>query len=173
MNRLLRSVALSALLPSLGLAQSRPTVRPADYGKWESLGAGTLSPNGQWLAYGVNRVNEENELRLGGDARDTTVAVLYGSAPAFTGDSRWLAYAIGVSPAERDRLTKDKKPIRNAVGFRNLATGATEVVKDVTQFRFSGDGKFSRCAGIPPKESARRTSSCRTWSTARRSRSAT
>ena len=141
-GRLTLSVLLTATLPIALSAQSRPTVRAADYGKWESLGQSTLSPNGQWLAYGVNRVNEENELRLGGTARDTTVAILYGTAPAFTGDSRWLAYSIGVSPAERDRLTKDKKPIHNSVGIRNLATGATEVVKDVSQFRFSGDGRF-------------------------------
>ena len=139
---LLQSIALCALIPSVGVSQGRPTVRPADYGKWESLAQATLSPNAEWLAYGVNRVNEENELRLGATARDTTVAILYASAPTFTGDSRWIAYAIGVSPAERDRLTKDKKPIRNSVGVRNLATGATEVVKDVSQFRFSGDGKF-------------------------------
>jgi dipeptidyl aminopeptidase/acylaminoacyl peptidase len=133
---------MAALLPSFGIAQARPTVRPTDYGKWESLAAGALAPNGQWLAYGVNRVNEENELRIGNTTRDTTIAILYASAPAFTGDSRWIAYAIGVSPAERDKLTKDKKPIHNAVGFRNLAVGTTETVKDVTQFRFSADGRF-------------------------------
>ena len=144
---------LVALLPPAQLtAQSKPTVRPADYGKWESLTLGgfgqqqtpanVLSPNGQWLVYGVNRVNEENELRIGGVSKDTTIAVGYGSAPAFSGDSRWLAYAIGVSPAERDRLTKDKKPIHNAAGIRNLATGATEVVKEVSAFHFSGNGRF-------------------------------
>ncbi|HUQ81842.1 MAG TPA: prolyl oligopeptidase family serine peptidase [Gemmatimonadaceae bacterium] len=140
-----RRFALLAVVawPSAALfAQSLPTIRPADYGRWEALGQSTLSPNGQWLAYGVNRVNEENELRLGATTRDSTVAILYATAPAFTGDSRWIAYAVGVSPAERDRLTKDKKSIRNSVGLRNLTTGASEVVKDVTQFRFSGDGKF-------------------------------
>ena len=119
-RRVLNALALAASLPLLLPAQTRPTVRPADYGKWEALGAGALSPNGQWLAYAVNRVNEENELRVGGVARDTTVVVRYGSAPAFTGDSHWLAYAIGVSPSVRDRLTKASKPIHNAVGIRNL-----------------------------------------------------
>jgi dipeptidyl aminopeptidase/acylaminoacyl peptidase len=138
----LYSLVLLAGISATATAQARPTVGPADYAKWESLGAGSLSPNGQWLAYVVNRVSEENELRVGGVSRDTTVAVLYASAPAFTADSRWLAYAIGVSPAERDRLTKDKKPIRSSVGIRNMTTGATEVVKDVSQFRFSADGKF-------------------------------
>ena len=136
------TLVLLAGLAASATAQQRPTVRPADYARWESLGAGSLSPNGQWLAYTVNRVNEENELRLGGVARDTTIAIPYASAPTFTGDSRWLAYAIGVSPAERDRLTKDKKPIRNSLGIRHLATGATEVVKDVSQFRFSANGKL-------------------------------
>src|SRR5207237_3653975 len=121
------------------------------YGKWESLTSGgfgqqtsanVFAPNGQWLAYGVNRVNEENELRVGNTTRDTTFVVAYGTSPAFTGDSRWLAYAIGVSPAERDRLTKDKKPIHNSAGFRNLTSGASEVVKDVSAFHFSGDGRF-------------------------------
>ena len=141
-RRLFLTLALLAGTPASATTQSLPTVRPADYARWESLGPGTLSPDGQWLAYGVNRVSEENELRLGGVTRDTTVAILYASAPAFTGDSRWLAYAIGVSPAERERLTKDKKPIRNSLGVRDMATGASEVVKDVSQFRFSGDGKF-------------------------------
>ena len=143
---LVRTGALALLVPVLAFAQTRPAVRPADFQKWESLTTGTLAPDGRWLAYGVNRVNEENELRLGATnrdaSRDSTVAILYASAPSFTGDSKWLAYAIGVSPAERDRLTKDKKPIRNSAGIRNLTTGATEVVKDVSQFRFSGNGRY-------------------------------
>jgi hypothetical protein len=140
-------VAALCLVPSLLAAQTRPAVTPKDYGKWESLGAATLSPNGHWLAYNVNRVNEENELRLGGGGggggpRDTTIAVLYGSGPIFTADSKWLAYAIGVSPSERDRLTREKKPIRNSVGLRNLLSGKSEVFPDVQSFRFSADGRF-------------------------------
>jgi dipeptidyl aminopeptidase/acylaminoacyl peptidase len=143
----LAAVALVSL-PALALAQAKPAIRPADYARWESLGGGTfLSPNGQWIAYGVNRVNEENELRLTAattesGARDTTIAVLYATAPTFTGDSRWLGYTIGVSPTERDKLTKERKPIRNSVGLRNLATGSVETHKDIISYSFSRDGKF-------------------------------
>jgi dienelactone hydrolase len=117
-------------------------VSPRDYGKWENLGAATLSPDGVWLAYVVNRVNEENELRIGGGPRDTTIAVLYASSPSFTPDSKWLAYAIGVSPAVRDSLTTAKRPIRSAVAVRNLVSGITEIVRDVQSFRFSANGRF-------------------------------
>ena len=102
MLRVLRAAAL-CLVPCLLAAQAKQPVTPKDYGKWESLGAATLSPNGQWLAYAVNRVNEENELRLGGGPRDTTIVVVHGSGPVFTADSKWIAYAISVGPAERDR----------------------------------------------------------------------
>ncbi|MEW5919186.1 MAG: hypothetical protein AB1762_22475, partial [Gemmatimonadota bacterium] len=135
-------IAVSLLAPAILAAQSKPAVTPKDYGKWESVGPSLLSPNGTWLAYSVNRVNEENELRIGGGPRDTTVAVAYASGPTFTPDSRWLAYTISVGPAERDRLTRDKKPIRNFVGLRNLTTLASDVVPDVQSWRFSADGRF-------------------------------
>ncbi|MFW5952222.1 MAG: hypothetical protein ACOCVZ_08915, partial [Gemmatimonadota bacterium] len=35
-----------------------------DYGQWETLGQALLSPDGDWLAYFISRVNDENELRV-------------------------------------------------------------------------------------------------------------
>ena len=57
-------------------------------------------------------------------------------------DSRWIAYLVGVTPKERDRLTKEKKPIHNNFVARNLATGDTIAVADITSFNFSADGGF-------------------------------
>ena len=133
-------LALSVARPLA--AQSKPLVTPKDYGKWETLGASRLSPNGNWLAHGLTRVNDENELRIRGGARDTTITLAYGTQPAYSADSRWVAYLVGVSPKERDRLTKDKKPVHTAFGARNLATGDTIAVSDVSAFSFSADGKF-------------------------------
>lgn len=123
-------------------AQSKPLITPKDFGKWELLGAPRLAPQGDWVAVGVSRVNEENELRLRGGPRDTTIVVTYGSAAVFSADGKWVAYAIGVSPKERDRLVKDKKPVRNSFEARNLATGQTVDVGDISTFSFSPDGHF-------------------------------
>ena len=146
-----------SLVPALLATQSRPNVTPKDYGKWETLGAATLSPNGRWLAYSVNRVNEENELRLGGGPRDSTIVVMRGSAPIFTADSKWIAFAIGVTPAERDRLTREKKPIRDSLGVRNLVSGKAELFPEVHSFRFSPDGRLPRHAPIPGEGSGWRS----------------
>jgi dipeptidyl aminopeptidase/acylaminoacyl peptidase len=136
--------ATSALAPSFLVlhAQARPLVTPKDLGKWESLGSSRLAPNGAWLSWQIARGNEENELRLRGGARDSTVTVPYGSTPSFSPDSRWVAYLVGVSPKERDRLLKERKPVRNAFGARNLVTGDTIAISEVTAFAFNPSGGF-------------------------------
>jgi dipeptidyl aminopeptidase/acylaminoacyl peptidase len=136
----LLTVVLCVVLAGRAPAQS--PITPADYGKWESPGAATLSPNGRWLAYAVNRVNEENELRLRPLDRDTAFVVPNGTLATFGADSRWLAYLIGVSPATRDRLEREKKPVRTALGVRELASGRTDSIGEIASFRFSADGRF-------------------------------
>jgi hypothetical protein len=144
-------IVMLVLLPAMAAAQSKPPVKPADFGKWETLGAGVLAPNGQWLAYGITRVNEETELRLRALTRDTTIAIANATGAVFTADSKWIAYSIGVSPATRERLEREKKPVRNAVGIRNLATQKVDTVADVAAFRFSADGQHLAMRRYPPE----------------------
>lgn len=143
----LRSLTLRALLLALGAAtlapaQQRPLLTPADYGKWEMLGQVRISPDGEWIAAAVNRVNEEHELRLRGGARDTTFVASYGTAAAFTADSRWAGYLVGLGPKERERLLKEKKPVRNSFAARDLRTGELVTLADVSAFSFSPDARF-------------------------------
>src|SRR4051794_39301174 len=125
MTRLTVTAALAIAFATPLAAQSKPLITPKDYGKWELLGAPRLSPRGDWIAAPVSRVSEENELRLRGGPRDTTIVVAYGTGAVFSADDKWVAYAIGVSPKERERLTKEKKPIHNGFEARELATGKT------------------------------------------------
>lgn len=145
-------VALVILSPAGLTAQQKPAPGPADYGKWESLSAAVLAPNGRWFAYTIDRVNEENELRVRGIEREAVHVFAYGSAPAFSADSRWLAFSIGVSPQERERLEDDEKPVRNRAGILNLASGDTVTVAAIASHRFSADGRFIALRGYPPEE---------------------
>ena len=95
----------------------------ADYGPWEVLvpqpRAG-LSPDGQWVAYGINRSNRENELRVTRVADRMTKTAAFGSQPVFSADSRWVAYAIGYSESQEDKLRREKKPVQRKLGVLNL-----------------------------------------------------
>src|ERR1035438_1217451 len=58
-----RLPALLALAVCL-FAQPKPTLAPADYGKWETPGQVTLAPDGKWVAYDIRRTDGNNELRV-------------------------------------------------------------------------------------------------------------
>lgn len=122
------------------VAQSKPAITLAEYGKWEDLETVKLSATGEWLAYTVKRVSDDGELRIRGISRDTTFIVPFGSNATFSADGRWLAYSVGVSPAERERLQKEKKPAHNATVVRNLETNDTVALDAIASFAFSPDG---------------------------------
>ena len=150
-----RRVLLLCLVLTLTVfAQQKAPITPADYGKWETLGNGELSPNGQWLAHGLSRVNGTSELRIRSLTSDTTLTAPYGSNPAFSDDSRWLAYSIGYSEQERDRLTKARRPVQNKMGLLNLTTRETVTIENVASFAFSKDGKFLAMRRYPRAESS-------------------
>jgi dipeptidyl aminopeptidase/acylaminoacyl peptidase len=138
------------------LAQQKPTVKPEDYGKFENLGFGTLSPDGQWLAVGIARVNEENELRIHNTASDSVIAVAYGTQAAFSRDSRYVAYLVGHSEKERTAAQKANRTLHTKLGLVNLATGTTEMINDIATFSFSGDGRFLAMRGFPAKDQKHR-----------------
>jgi len=128
--------------------QARPAVTHADYGKFESLVTqprGGLSPDGRWLAYGINRSNRENELRLalvaaGSTPAGETKSIPFGSQPAFSADSRWVAYAIGHSESQEEKLRQQKKPIHRKLGTLELASGTMATVDGIETFAFNASG---------------------------------
>lgn len=143
---------LVVALPWSLLAQAKPTLKPSDYGQWESLDGASLSPDGRWLAYGIQRVDEASELRVRSLARDTTRTTAWGSDPRFSADSRWLVWAVGVSPDEKKRLEKDKKPVRLGAGLLELESGAERTFETVAQAAFDASGAFLALHGYPPDE---------------------
>ncbi len=143
------SALVVSFLPPQAAAQDKPLVTAADLGKWESLGASRLSPDGRWLAYGITRGNQDSELRLRDSRSDSTAVVPFGASQQFSADTRWFAYLQGVSVKERERLTKEKKPVRNSFGLRDLTTGAVITVNDVSAFEFSPSGGFVSITKYP------------------------
>jgi len=145
-------------LTALAGAQGKKPATPADFGRWESLarpGAnGGLSPDGRWLAYGINRSDRTSELRILKLADSTVKVAAFGSQPVFSSDSKWVAYAIGLSEADQDKLKKEKKPAHNKLGLLDLGSGETTVFDDVESFAFSRDGGFLAMDHYAPASAA-------------------
>jgi dipeptidyl aminopeptidase/acylaminoacyl peptidase len=123
-------------------ATAKQPLLAKDYGQWESLrGSGTLSPDGKWLSYNVSRANGNNELRLADIAKNERVVFANATSARFTDDSLMLGYLIGVSPDKREKMEKEKKPVRTKFALRELASGETVTIDGVSAFAFSKDGK--------------------------------
>jgi dienelactone hydrolase len=124
-----------------GLAKLPPA--PADYGQWEALVSqprAGLSPDGRWLAYGINRSNRENELRFTRIADGMTRTAAFGTQPVFSADSRWAAYPIGYPEAQEEKLRREKKPIQRKLGLINLTTGESTAIDAIESFAFDAAG---------------------------------
>lgn len=146
-----RQILITALLTVLTIpiafgGQTKPLPTFSDYGQWETLtrsgSNGGFSPDGRWLAYGINRTNGNNELRIKKLAGGKTEVVLFGSQAVFSSDSRWIAYRIGYSEAEQEKLKKAKKPVQNKLGLMNLTTGEMSTIDTIEAFSFSSDGAY-------------------------------
>jgi dipeptidyl aminopeptidase/acylaminoacyl peptidase len=137
-------VCLAALSGGLW-AQSKPTLTPADYDQFESIGPvaarGGLSPDGRWLAYAVNRVGGNNELRLARVGEVTPVkTVPFGSQASFSSTSQWLAYGIGHSEEEMERMRTARTPIHRKLGLYNLATNTETIIDGIESFAIDRTG---------------------------------
>ena len=141
-----RALSLTAVTAQSSLADARGlrAVGDACRGRRRPRGRRRrrFSPDGQWVAYGINRTNRNNELRVTKIADASTKTFAFGGGQAFSADSKWLAYSITHSEAEQERLRAANRPVQNSLGVLNLATGESTTVDGIESFAFSGDGKY-------------------------------
>ena len=85
-------LVVALLLPSRPVAQSKPTLKPADYGQFETVapaaGRGGLSPDGKWFAYTVTKVGGDAELRIAQVGGTVSKTVPFASGAVYSGNSR-------------------------------------------------------------------------------------
>jgi dipeptidyl aminopeptidase/acylaminoacyl peptidase len=174
---LLVFVSLAALTPvgaqvqaGSAAAPKDPTAKKAlsvdDYTRWRSIGGQSLSGDGKWVAYVYSFTNTapadaKPVLHLLNLGTNQDVEVQNASGPAFSNDSRWLAYQVdpasagrggrggrggappagGAAPAggQNGRAGQGGPPAQpRRVELRNLETGNVQSWQDIQSFTFAG-----------------------------------
>src|SRR5262249_3099568 len=102
-------------------------------------------------AYGVNRSNRNNELRVVSVAGGEPKVAAFGAQPVFSSDSRWVAYSIGYSETQEEKLKKKKKPIHRKLGLLNLASGEQTLVDGVELLPCRPNGAYLRMRRYAPE----------------------
>ncbi len=139
-------VFLAAFVGSLS-AQEKPAINVDDYGPWKRINSAAISSDGVWMSYGYDRIEGEDTLYVAELDGTERYVIPRGLAPAFSRDSRWVAYQI--APPEREGGGEAESPRggqapgqrggggqgRNLV-LRNLASGDSLTFGDVASFSF-------------------------------------
>lgn len=133
-------------------AQQKKTLPIEDYGKWQSIGATDLSPNGEWVAYQLLVQANNDSLFVINRHNGKSYKLEFASAPEFSKDNKWLAYRIGLPFKDAEKLRDQGKPIEYKMGLLNLETGKKESVQNISRFGFSRNGKFLAVYLAAPKE---------------------
>jgi dipeptidyl aminopeptidase/acylaminoacyl peptidase len=140
------SLLVTATFADLPSAQSKLPASPSEWGQFEQLGLlarGGLSPDGKWLVYAINRSNRNNELRIRNVAGGVEKTVPFGSLPSFSADSKWIAYGIGYSEAQEERLRTQRRPIHRKLGLLKLDSASEPTTVDgIESFAFDPGGRF-------------------------------
>lgn len=151
MPRTITALVFVVFALPLAAQTPRPATRTADWSRWETLGAGELSPDGTWVAYDLRRSNGASEMRYRPVAIDSERVVRNGTGATFTSDSRWLVYTLLPDTAGRGgrggrgagaggAATAAAAPARNKVGIVDLRTGTTTVRDDILSFALGKSG---------------------------------
>ena len=146
----------------------RPPVPAAEWGKWETLGAGALSPDGKWVAYDFRRASGGGELRYRAVAAEAEKSVRSGSGPIFTANSHFLLYAIAPDTAAAGGRAGGgggrggrgggaaggasggaAASNRSKVGIVDLRSGATTVLEDIQSFIVNKPGSHAALRRYP------------------------
>jgi len=117
-------VALLGSAFCLGSAQVKRTLKPEDYGQWETLVAPLISNDGHWISYQLPRVDGDSRLVIRNSDGPEKADIPGGKSAQFSDDSKWFGYLISPPKAIAEKLQEEKKPVETRFALRNLANGA-------------------------------------------------
>jgi len=114
-----------------------------DYGLWRTVTSAQLSNDGKWMTYDYRKPEadedapDERNLHIRHLISEIVYQIPYGISPAFSDDSRWVAYKVDLNRKEAKKLKDIKKPIPQKVQLLNLQTGEKLTWENAASFVFS------------------------------------
>jgi dipeptidyl aminopeptidase/acylaminoacyl peptidase len=115
---------------------------------WKSMGSGTLSNDGSWLAYRLTPLEGDSEFVIRSVTTDKEYRFpigevsgggFMGMASPFSDDAKWAGITVSPTRAEAARLKKQRKAPHNKLRLLDLTTGKDITIDNVRRFAFAGE----------------------------------
>lgn len=129
---------------TMASAQVKKPISHDVYANWRSINGSVLSHDGQWAAFALHAQEGDGEVVVRHLADGREWRWPRGTAPAFSSDGRYLAFAITPLHAELVKAKKDKKKTddlpKPGLGIMDLANGKVETIGRVKRFAWPEQG---------------------------------
>jgi len=140
---------LLCLLPFLSQAQNEAPkpITWKDIPTWKYMNSGTfkISPDGQWIAYGVIALEADAEIilqKISEPDSSKIVKIGFTNYPSieFSEDSKWIAFKEYPTYTEKKGNEKSKgKPLHDKLTLLKLGTDTKKTFENVSNFSFNND----------------------------------
>lgn len=136
--------------PQQSQAAGKRTISSAEDMKgWESVAGASISSDGKWVAYSVVVIDSDARVIIRSSDGPERWEVPNTTRVTFSDDSKWVAYPIGFSRAEQERMAAQKQQPRLKLGLRNLAEGKEQVLENIRTFQFTKGSKYLLMSRYP------------------------
>ena len=140
--------ALFLLFQLLGVTHSHAGTKAltwVDLMQFRQIEGPVLSKEGAWIAYALKPDRGDGEVVVRSTVGETVYSIELGSAPAISGDERWVATAI--QPTLEEQLEAEEEGNgengpKTGLALLDLGNGSEERLERVESFQFSEDGRF-------------------------------
>lgn len=146
-NKLFLIILLFLFSQAGSAADTLKTIAEKDYAKWQNLGPGSLSGDGQWVSWRITLNEGDDTLYI----KNPSASILYkyplSSANVFSSDSKWAASRIGYSEKQLEKMTEEKKAVKYKTRLLCLESGTERVFENTESFAFTKDAGHIVLAG--------------------------
>jgi dipeptidyl aminopeptidase/acylaminoacyl peptidase len=153
LKRLLTITTLLMTFVTLRAQTMLPAIKPADYAKWQTLGAFSVSDDGNWVSWNVSLVDGDDTLYIKNPASSKLYKYALSTGMVFSSDSKWAAFRVGYSEKQIEKMNEQKKPVKNKARLLDLSTGKERLFENISSFSLTKDSKHLIMSGYSPENS--------------------
>ena len=131
-------ILLLLIIPLVVFGQKKP-INHSDYDNWESLSRASITDDGQWIKYEINKQEGDGCLYLYNVASKKTEKFERGSSADFSPGSEFFAFLVKPPFKETRMAKKEKKKAddmpKKSLFIKVLPDGAIDTVERVKSFK--------------------------------------
>ena len=128
-------------------------IKPSDYAKWQTLGSFSISDDGSWVSWNISLVDGDDTLYIKNPASSKIYKFALSTGLVFSTDSKWAAFRVGYSEKQIEKMTEQKKPVKNKAKLLDLTTGKERLFENISSFSMTKDANHLIMSGYPPENS--------------------